>query len=222
MIIQKNSRKENMGAYIETFILYILLFFWRSTGPNNPENVSFSITIEIAKILLFFIPSLALILYFKHKSWNIRLWIIKPSIKDLTCALFALPCLMITGFSIAFFTANKDDTQVLLHSPSTALGWIILCLSCFFIAYLEEGFFRFYLLSKRNELNLNTPAALFLSTALFSICHLYAGPWWFLNSAISGLVLGFLFLKFNSLHGIAAAHGLYNITAYITNAVNLN
>jgi hypothetical protein len=220
MIIQKNSRKENMGAYIETFILYILLFFGRSTGSSGFEITSFSITIEIVKILLIFIPSLAIIWYFKHKNWNIRSWIIKPGLKDLICALITLPCLMIIGFSIAFFSTNTGSTQITLHTPSSVLGWIVLAFSCFFSAYLEEGFFRFYLLSKRNELNLGIPAALFLSTALFSICHLYAGPWWFLNSIISGLVLCLLFLRFNSLHGIAIAHGIYNIIAYIVNAVN--
>ena len=56
------------------------------------------------------------------------------------------------------------------------------------------------------------------STMLFSICHIYEGPWGFLNSALSGLVLAFTFLRFRSLHGVAIAHALYNILAYVLGA----
>jgi membrane protease YdiL (CAAX protease family) len=67
-------------------------------------------------------------------------------------------------------------------------------------------------------MNLNAPCALAFSVLLFSICHIYEGPWGFLNSVISAAILGFIFLRYQSLHGIAAAHGLYNITVYLINS----
>jgi membrane protease YdiL (CAAX protease family) len=54
---------------------------------------------------------------------------------------------------------------------------------------------------------------------LFSICHIYEGPWGFLNAALSGVVLAYAFLRFRSLHGVAIAHALYNILAYVLAAV---
>jgi membrane protease YdiL (CAAX protease family) len=85
-------------------------------------------------------------------------------------------------------------------------------------AYLEETFFRFYLLTRRDELGLDAAPALALSVILFSVCHIYEGPWGFLNAVISSAFLGFIFLRFKALHGIAIAHGCYNLSVYIINA----
>jgi len=52
---------------------------------------------------------------------------------------------------------------------------------------------------------------LVFSVILFAVCHIYEGPWGFLNAVISGAIFGFVFLRYNSLHGIAVAHALYNI-----------
>jgi len=49
---------------------------------------------------------------------------------------------------------------------------------------------------------------------------LYEGPWGFLNAALSGTVLAFVFLRFRSLHGISAAHALYNILVYVLGTVS--
>jgi len=99
------------------------------------------------------------------------------------------------------------------------MEWVILFIICFLSAYLEESYFRFYILTKRKKLNLSDTSALALSVILFSICHIYMGPWGFLNAVISGTFLGFMFLRFNSLHGIAIAHGLYNIAVYVIYAI---
>jgi len=92
-------------------------------------------------------------------------------------------------------------------------------LSCLFAAYLEESYFRFYLLSKRHEMNMSDTSALLFSTALFSVCHIYEGPWGFTNAVLAGAFLGFIFLRYNSLHGIAIAHGMYNISVFVINAL---
>jgi len=209
-----------MGAYLEVIILYIILFFWRSAVPGAPQDPSFSIISEITKILIFLIPSIILIWYFKHKHWNIKKWIRKPDKNDLFSGLIAYPCLLITGISMGIIAAITGNTQVPLQTPDSLQGWLILSLFCLFSAWFEEGFFRFYILSKKEELNLNNPAVLLLSTALFSFCHLYNYPFGFINAVISGFVLGILFLRFKTIYGITIAHGLYNLTAYILIALN--
>jgi len=224
-----------MGAYIESIILYIIIFVRGSTAG---QTAFFSIPGEIQMILLYYIPSLALIWYLHQarlfqaagsevssltsKNPKQEYSILIPGKKDLFCALIAFPCLLITGFafSIAAEFTGGDGAQILYTSPSSTAGWIMACITCVFSAYLEESFFRFYLLTKREDLNLGAPLALIFSAALFSICHIYEGPWGFLNSLVSALLLGLLFLKFKSLHGLAIAHALYNITAYALNALN--
>jgi len=175
-----------------------------------------------ARILLYTIPSLTLIWYLLLKAKKIKEWgIHQLGKKDLISGLMAFPCLLITGFAVAAAASSigGNTAQIAIYSPTGALGWIILCFYCLFSAYLEESFFRFYLLSRRNELNLSASSALVLSVVLFSICHIYEGPWGFLNSVLAGTILAFTFLRYNSLHGIAIAHALYNITAYGINAI---
>jgi len=213
-----------MGIYIEAIILYIVLFFSGSAAQitgGTVQATAFSAPAEIYKIILYCIPSLALIWYLLIRSWKLEYWVVKPGRKDLISGLITFPCLLVIGITIAFISlyVGAAAGQSAFFSPSTASDWIILSLSCFFIAYLEESFFRFYLLNKRKEMNLSSASALTLSVALFSVCHIYEGPWGFLNAAISGTLLGFMYLRYNSLHGIAIAHGLYNICVYILNAL---
>jgi membrane protease YdiL (CAAX protease family) len=77
-------------------------------------------------------------------------------------------------------------------------------------------------LSRKNELKLGAVPVFAISVALFSICHIYGGPWAFLNAVISGAVLAFIFLRYEAIHGIAIAHGLYNITVYVINTILMN
>jgi len=212
-----------MGIYIEALILYILLFFSGSaaiiTGTGT-QAAEFSVRGELVKILLYCIPALALIWHLIIKSWKIEYFLIRPGRKDLKAGLITFPCLLIIGFTVTTAAAIIGGTPAqIVQSPSAPFEWVLLCISCLLFAYLEESYFRFYLLSKRTELNLSSQSALIFSVALFSICHIYEGPWGFLNSVISGTFLCFMFLRYNSLHGIAAAHALYNITIYIINAV---
>ena len=203
------------AVYLEALILYLLLFL------SGGRTAAFSISSQIIKISLFFIPSIALIWYLITRKWKLEYWIIRFGKKDLTGFLIALPCLLITGLSISFTASLTSGVKAPpLPSPLGVAGWITICVSCIFAAYLEESYFRFYLISKREELNLNAPAALAVSTVLFALCHIYEGPWGFLNAFIAGLILGFIFLKFNSFHGIAIAHGIYNITAFILYTIN--
>jgi len=210
-----------MRNLTEALILYIVLFFSGAAGfvINGGQNVDFSISAQIAGIFLHSLPSLALIWLMILKTKSIDDCNIKPARMDLISASITLPCLLLIAFVISSVSSFIGESQSRLSfiSPSTISGWLILCLSCICSAYLEESYFRYYLLTKRSELKLNAPSALVFSTALFSICHIYEGPLGVLNAAISGAFLCLIFLRFNSLHGIALAHGLYNIAVFATN-----
>jgi len=212
-----------MGRFTEALILYIVLFFSGTAGSiiNGAQKADFSITAQITGILLYTIPSLALIWYMILKARRIEDWIIRPGRKDLISGLITLPCLLIISIAISFVSSYIGGSQarVSLNSPSTAPGWIVLCVSCVCAAYLEESYFRYYLLTRNDELNLNASSALVFSTVLFSICHIYEGPWGFLNAVLSGVFLCYIFLRYNSLHGTAIAHGLYNIFVYVANTI---
>jgi len=220
----KEDRKTS--RFTEALILYIVIFFSGTAGAivNGAQTADFSITAQITGILLHSVPSLALIWYLILKSKRSEVRVIRPVRKDVISALITLPCLLLIGAMTSFassFTGGSQP-QVSPNSPSTVPGWITLCVSCICAAYLEESYFRYYLLTRHDELKLNASSALVFSTALFSICHIYEGPWGFLNAALSGAFLCFIFLRYKPLHGIAIAHGLYNIAVYAVNSFLTN
>jgi membrane protease YdiL (CAAX protease family) len=210
-----------MGIYLEALILYILLFLPGVIITGAPaEPPVFSASATLAGTLLFYIPALALIWYLISRSWKVEYWLVRPGKKDLFAFVITLPCLLVISYVISFTGSNIGGAEIQAVSrPSGGFDWAVLCFSCIFAAYLEESYFRFYLLARREELNLSPIRALALSVILFSICHIYEGPWGFLNAVIAGTFLGFMFLKFGSLHGIAIAHSLYNIAVYAINTL---
>jgi len=212
-----------MNTFIEPLILYAVLFFRISAGvAPSGEYIEFSIAAETARIFLYNIPSLALIWYLLLKEKSLREWgITLPGKKDLLPAAVALPALVLIGLTISivsrFLNEISPGSQFL--PPQNIIAWGVLIISCISTSYLEESFFRFYLLSKRKEMGLGPYPSVLISALLFSVCHIYEGPWGFLNAALSGVLLAFVFLRYRSLHGIAFAHALYNVLVYVLGTV---
>jgi membrane protease YdiL (CAAX protease family) len=117
----------------------------------------------------------------------------------------------ITG-SVFFFSSFYGLVPpAKVEAPFNAVGWIVIIFSCLGTGYLEESYFRYYLLTKLEN---SLPLRIAFSSFLFSICHIYEGPWGVLNAALAGVLLSLLFIRFRSLNGIAWAHGVYNIIVY--------
>ena len=76
--------------------------------------------------------------------------------------------------------------------------------------YREEFFFRSYLLGRLEELGVQVPVAVAVSTALFSIGHVYESLLAVMVTAGLGILLSISWLRRRSLHVVAIAHGLYN------------
>ena len=208
-----------MTSFFEPLILYWVLFFRISAGAAVPDSsVEFSEFVEIARIVSYSIPSLLLVWYLMLKIKPLKEWgITLPRKRDIIPATLAFSALFLIGLTISLVSPhiNRIPASPRFLPPRTIFPWVILVVSCFSTAYLEETFFRMYLLSKRKEMRIGPHRAILLSTLLFSICHVYEGPWGFLNAALSGVVLAFVFVRFQSLHGVAVAHALYNILVFV-------
>jgi len=186
------------------------------------ESEAFSAFALITRIVFYSIPSLLLVWYFLLKTKSLGEWgITLPKKKDLVAAALSFPALLLIGLTISLVSAfvRGEPATTVFSLPNSVLTWVLLVISFLTSAYLEESYFRFYLLSKRTEMGLGPHGAVLFSSLLFALCHTYDGPWGFLNAALSGVVLAFIFLRFQSLHGISFAHALYNIVAYSLAAI---
>jgi membrane protease YdiL (CAAX protease family) len=183
------------------------------------SGTAFSSLGELNRILLYNLPAMALIWYLllKGEAKNRKRF---PDIsrRDLWSVLAALPALFFTALSVSLAASlfNTIPGGGPIQSPPARISaWIITILSCLSTGYLEESFFRYYLYEKLTLFGLDAPRFILVSAVLFAFCHIYEGPWGTMNACFAGIILALIFARFRALHGIALAHGLYNLLVYI-------
>jgi membrane protease YdiL (CAAX protease family) len=208
-----------MSALIEPLLLYLVLFFPGSfSAAALPELIGFSAPRELNRILIYNIPSFALIWYHLLREKKLGEWgVTRPGLRDLKAFLIGLPGLILIGFNISMISSlfTEFPGTPVVEAPSDLPGWSVTVLSCLSTGYLEESFFRFYLIVKLTRSGLGELKGLIISALFFSLCHLYEGLWGALNAALAGILLSFIFIRLRSLHGLALAHGIYNVFVYL-------
>ena len=206
---------------MEALILYFVLFFPGIYGMPFPDSqlqsIPFSTLRELSRTLTYTIPSLALLWYLiSDKNGFSALKDIKPGRSDLLPLAIGLPGLIIIGLLVSLMVSlfSGPSPPPLIEAPLTIPGTFVMIFACLGTGYLEETYFRYYLLTRLRRLLPQPAKRIMLSVILFSMCHIYEGPWGVLNAAIAGILLSVLFIHRRSLHGIAWAHSAYNIFVY--------
>jgi uncharacterized protein len=216
---------------MEPLILYFVLFFpgiysngiysdgiWR--GVEIAETIPFSAVRELGRTLTYTIPSLALLWYIipeKKGFSSIKQEKLKK--RDFLPFAIGFPGLVIIGLVISFVLSFMSlrygmDLPLKVEAPLSLFGWIVMVFSCLGTGYLEESYFRYYLLTKFEKQQPNALIRIIFSTILFSFCHIFEGPGGIINAMLAGFLLSWLYDRYKSLHGIAWAHGAYNIFVY--------
>jgi len=223
------SKNENRSLF-EGMLLFFVLFFPAiyvygfSGKPGSIETIPFSTIRELGRTVTYSIPSLILLWYLAlDRNLNISRFSVTNiknfRKKDFISFAIGLPGLIIINISISILLSIVSQAYGLpmpprIEAPVNAWGWIVMFFACLGTGYLEESYFRYYLLTKPRRTLPSPVGRILLSTFLFSICHMYEGPWGVLNAALAGLFLSVLFIRYRSLHGIAWAHAAYNMFVY--------
>ena len=232
---------------MEPLILYFVLFFpgiyalGVSGETASAGTIPFSVVRELGRTLTYTLPSLALLWYIilgrvsadkmpERIKWIPFTGLKKLQKRDLFPFAAGLPGLIIIGLAVSqvvsIFLAYENlfpenfSPPLLVEAPGNALGWIVMAFSCIGTGYLEESYFRYYLLTRLENRLPNPAIRIVISTILFSFCHMYEGPWGILNAVLAGILLSMLFIRYGSVHGIAWAHGAYNIFVYAMGMLN--
>jgi membrane protease YdiL (CAAX protease family) len=216
---------------MEPLILYFVLFFpgiysgGLLGGIEIAESIPFSVIGELGRTLTYTIPSFALLWYIsQEKKGFSSLKREKFQKRDFLPFTIGLPGLILIGLGVSFLVSFLHlrygmDLPPKVEAPVSTLGWVVMVFSCLGTGYLEESYFRFYLLKKLEKQQPNAIIRIVFSTVLFSFCHIFEGPWGIINAMLAGFLLSWLFNRYRSLHGIAWAHGAYNIFVYFIGGV---
>jgi len=221
---------------MEPLILYFVLFFpgiysngiyssgiWG--GIEIAETIPFSAVRELGRTLTYTIPSLALLWYiFPEKKGFSSLKQERFKKQDFLPFAIGFPGLVLIGLVISFLLSFLSlrfglDLPLKVEAPLSLFGWIVMVFSCLGTGYLEESYFRYYLLTKFEKQQPNALIRIIFSTILFSFCHIFEGPGGIINAMLAGFLLSWLYNRFRSLHGVAWAHGAYNIFVYFIGGV---
>ena len=211
-----------MEALILFLVIFIPSFSAVSFGAVNAQAdvISFSILRELSRTLTYTIPALALLWYIITDKKGLSA--IEPGIpgkRDIRPFLTGFPLLVLIGIVVSFSVRALNEQRGLyqppvIEGPGTIIGVFVMIFSSLSTGYLEESYFRYYLLTKLEKTLPNVVLRVLVSTFLFSICHIYDGPWGMINAAMAGILLSALFIRHRSLHGIAWAHAAYNVFVY--------
>ncbi|MDR2364137.1 MAG: CPBP family intramembrane metalloprotease [Spirochaetaceae bacterium] len=200
-----------MGILLEPLILFCVLFL-PGIGFVSPGTLVFSVNRELSRIMVYNIPSFALMWYVLGLTRGTRLP--KPGIQDLKTALITFPGLLIIGLcgSLGSLFFRDLFLPLSIEPPGNFFQWVVMAFSVLTTGYVEESYFRLYLLTRLGKTEPGKGVC--FSVLLFSLCHVYEGIPGVLNAALAGTFLSFIFLKFRSIHGLAWAHGAYNAAVY--------
>jgi membrane protease YdiL (CAAX protease family) len=213
-------------AWIEPFIIYAVLFLpgfatggfsAESAGTAGRETIAFSISGELSRIAGHTVPAILLIGYLLVLRGGKSRLPGRPGARDLLSLAWALPGLMGIGFLISLISPLflTEDAALMVEAPRGLPAIIIMFLSCLSTGYLEEFFFRYYLSLRFRQAGMGGISVIGLSVLLFSLCHVYEGPWGVFNAFLAGILLSFVHKRYRALHGIAWAHGLFNALIYL-------
>ena len=147
--------------------------------------------------------------------------ILRPRAKDLLYALAVFAGVFALLSLLGFILSLLPEAGRSLFT--TGFRWKLedprliplVLLFCLVTGYREELFFRSYLLTRFRQLQLPALLGIGLSTLLFAAGHAYQGVAGLAVALIQGLYFSILFVRFNNIHPLAVAHGLYNAAVLV-------
>ncbi|GMO27729.1 MAG: hypothetical protein Ta2F_03330 [Termitinemataceae bacterium] len=214
----------------ETVIVY-LVFLLCSMQSLFVNSASRTITItakgELISLIFYKLPLIAVIVLLSKKNFFLRQQnhnpvYVESKSKKITCKNFflsvatSLAGLFCAAFLVSFICNIFVESRAFsLDIQNSVFIHIIIIISSISTAYVEELFFRFFLLKVFLE-KIPLLIAITISSLMFAACHIIQGLQGIANAFIAGIILCIIFNRLKSFNGIAIAHALFDIVAFET------
>ena len=205
---------------MEVGLLFAVLFLpgmIAQTGDVAPD--AFESVMYHIQVLAVSIPQVLLVVMFgdlrrpgSSHAYGFR----KPERRDITATIVALlasfAAVWLVSVVLVLFGIDGEAMEPGVDWSFARLDLLPLAfLSTLAIGYREEIFFRAFIADRAEEAGIDARAALAAAAFVFALGHIYQGVLGFVVSLTVGLVLAAVYVRTRSLHGIAVAHGLYNL-----------
>jgi membrane protease YdiL (CAAX protease family) len=132
-------------------------------------------------------------------------------LRDIGIALaFWIVALIVLGLvatSMRFHGSRETVSALAPEGPAQIATWVLLCVTA---GFCEETIFRGYLQKQFIAWIGSVPAGIFLSAAVFAICHIYQGTKAVVVIGVYGLLFGILAQWRNSLRPGMMTHALHD------------
>lgn len=181
--------------------------------PQSFESIRYHL-----QLLAVAIPQILLVVTFsnlRRPGSSTRFGWRRPDSGDLVPAVLALMGVLVVVWMISLLAgliaAGNGPIEPVVDWSFERWELVPLVLiSTLAIGYREEIFYRAYLTDRAEEADVDPRLALGGGALLFAAGHFYQGIMGFVIALAIGLLLGGVYYRTRSLHGIAVAHGLYN------------
>jgi membrane protease YdiL (CAAX protease family) len=128
--------------------------------------------------------------------------------------ILIIPALVLITFITGILMPSESEPFYSLNSLTPGLTALVILMSVSG-AFVEELFFRSWLLSELDDLGWRALPALMVSTVLFTLTHTWQGWRGLLSAAVAGLAYGLAFQRRRSIAPLIAAHSVHNTAALI-------
>lgn len=212
--------------YMEPFLLFAAFFLagYLMQSRQAADPALFSDPYFLSAYLITVLPQLALLIYIIGLKPGRRLrdyGIVAPTLGDIGrgvlafCGIWAVLIPVMILFSLLIPAGTAENWGGIAWEMNNPRLLPLLFLVFMLTGYMEELFFRVYLLNHFDRLGVPRRMAIPLALTLFSIGHFYQGWLGVLVTAVIGGILTFVYLRYRSLHTAAIAHGLYNFSVLL-------
>lgn len=198
-----------IGTFILMFLGVFLFLIQKMSETEMPEGSLLLFIWERLLMLVSYLSAAVLVLRWRRLPLSLLGVSLKGRWKDLLAGFGVALLLYVVGFGLSLLTGTVEVASVQLV-PSALLGTLLLFL---LVAVTEEVMLRGFVLGRMLAGRMNRFVALFLSSALFSVMHLFNPNFAllpFVNILLAGCLLGASFLYTRNLCFPIVLHWFWN------------
>ena len=202
-----------LSALLLLIVVYLFIVCIKvAVTPDDVDSFLFPWLLAVPQILLFTYV-FWLVKFKKIIQWKEMGFRVPRKKIYYVVSVFVMPLNLFVAFLYALTVINLGIDRIIpppIPADILGKGWMIsinMIVIALFVPFIEEMFFRGYLLTRLSK-GLGSLESIIASSVVFALMHGHAGLW--VPVFISSCLISILYLKSKSLYPCILCHGLQN------------